>query len=444
MSSSPLPLAARLTPDGKFYGWTVAWGACAITFVTSGIGFYGQAVLLKPLRKAHHWSNGSVSGAIGLYYLIAGIVGILIGRRIDRLGIKRLIYMGTAIMTVAIIAVGYAHTLPILYLDFAVWAVGFGLGGGLVVSAMITRWFVLQRGQALSIALTGVSVGGLIFSPLTTKIIATSGLRTATLVLAIVVIAVAWPVATFVLADWPADYGLLPDGAVALDDHTDRLPSDRAVENVLLSATAQQRIWTRREASGTRAFWLVMVTATVLLTSQTGFLLHQVSFLTDRFSSAQTASLTLSAVAVASIISRAIIGQFVDAMSKRYLMAALMMMQAIAIFTVIHVENRIVTFVCVGVVGLTIGTIFMSQQLIIGEIFGMVSFPVIFGMVGMANNLGSAIGPTLVGWADDHTGSYVLPFTIGAIVTVGCAIAIAFARPPRGARAELADVARSR
>ena len=421
MPNRPLPVAGRLMGANGFYGWTVAWGCCALTFVTSGIGFYGQAVLLKPLRSAHHWSNASVSGAIGVYYFVAGVVGIFVGRHIDRLGIKRMVMVGTAIMTAAIVAIGYAHTLPVLYADFVVWAIGFGLAGGLVVSAMVTRWFVLLRGKALSVALTGVSVGGLIFSPLTTWIIGAHGLRAATLVLGVIVIAVAWPVALFVLAEWPAEYGLLPDNGVVVDTPFDDL----------LSASEQQRVWTRKEASGTRAFWLVTITATVLLTSQTGYLLHQLTFLTDRFSSRQAASYTLSAVALMSIISRVIIGRVVDRLTKRNLISVLMLIQAVAIFTVIHVTNRAVTFVCVGAVGFTIGTIFMAQQLIVGEIFGMVSFPVIFGVVGMANNLGSAIGPSLVGFAEDSTGSYVMPFTVGALLTLVCAVAIVFARPPQ-------------
>ena len=54
-----LPAAAK-----PFYGWWIALASTIILFVSSGIGFYGQGVILDPLTTNHGWSKATVSSAI--------------------------------------------------------------------------------------------------------------------------------------------------------------------------------------------------------------------------------------------------------------------------------------------------------------------------------------------------------------------------------------------
>ncbi|MEX2080245.1 MAG: MFS transporter, partial [Dehalococcoidia bacterium] len=75
--------------------------------------------------------------------------------------------------------------------------------------------------------------------------------------------------------------------------------------------------------------------------------------------------------------------------------------------------------------------------------FGIVSFGAIFGLVSMAGQVGSGVGPLGVGWLEDQTGSYTAPFIATAALTYAAAAVILLARPvpvrigPEG-RAEVA------
>jgi MFS family permease len=78
-----------------FYGWWIVLAGTAVLFVSSGIGFYGHGVILDPLRTAHGWSKATISSAVTLYFLTAGVMGIPIGRQIDRYGPKWVLIFGS-------------------------------------------------------------------------------------------------------------------------------------------------------------------------------------------------------------------------------------------------------------------------------------------------------------------------------------------------------------
>ena len=81
-----------------FYGWWIVLTGTVILFVSSGIGFYGHGVILDPLRTAHGWTKATMSSAVTLYFLTTGIMGMVIGRQIDRYGPKWLLLLGSVII----------------------------------------------------------------------------------------------------------------------------------------------------------------------------------------------------------------------------------------------------------------------------------------------------------------------------------------------------------
>jgi MFS family permease len=415
------PLASRVLPARVHYGWWIAVGSLALLFVTVGVGYYGLAVFLRPLQDEHGWSNGVVSGATGLYFTVSGLTGALIGPIIDRRGPLRLMTVGTLVLGGAVAAVGFVETVWQLYAVYLVMAVGFGLAASIGVNAMLARWFVHLRARAMSIAFTGVSLGGVVLAPLGTALVEQGGVALAAVVMGILVVAVAMPVVRAVLVWDPAEMGLQPDAGA---------PPPR-VGRAALGDDVQRREWRRVEAVRTVAFWALLVGYVLVLLAQTGFLLHQISFLEDRLGSRQAASFALSVTALGSILARLAVGSVADRVDKRWLTVGLFALQATAVLLVVHVDNVVLTYALVLVVGFTIGNIYMMQTLLATEIFGVVSIGAILGLLLLMTQLGSGVGPALVGALEDSTGSYVVPFTVTSVLTYVAAAAIVLARPPR-------------
>ena len=422
-TTAALPRLARLLPDSLYYGWVVAVGCSFLMLVGVGVGYYGLAVFLRPLQEVHGWSNAVVSGATGLYFSLSGITGALIGPHIDRRGPKPFMLGGSLLIGASVSLIGYVEEIWQLYLVYGVLAVAFGLATSVSVNAVMTRWFVTRRAKAMSISSTGISVGGMVLAPLGSKLIDVGGLELATPLMGLLVVVVAVPVLMFVIVADPAEVGLSPDGPSS--------SGSPQATRASLSASVQQRRWTRGEAVRTPAFWAMLVGFGIVLTAQTGFVIHQISFLETRVGSRSTAALALSVTAFGSIVARLAVGTFADRIDKKGLTIVLFLVQAAAVLGVVLTSNVAVTYLLTLVFGFTIGNVYMMMSLLVGEVFGTVSFATVFGLVSLVGQTGSGIGPFLVGALEDATGGYRVPFMITAGATALAAVAIATLRPPR-------------
>jgi len=273
----------------------------------------------------------------------------------------------------------------------------------------------------MSVSSTGISLGGVILAPVGAWLVEQGGLELAAPVMGLLVLVVTLPVLWGIIAFDPRQMGLHPDG---IDPALSLAQSGSRID-----AASQLRQWTRLEAMRTASFWIILIAFTMVLVAQTGFVIHQVAFLEERLGSRNAAALALSTTAFGSIVARLIVGLFADALDKRWLAAVLFAIQATATLLVLRVDGVAATYALTLTFGFTIGNIYMMQSLLVSEIFGMVSFGALFGIVALAGQAGSGLGPFIVGLLEDKTGGYDVPFTITALVSYAAAFVILFARP---------------
>jgi predicted MFS family arabinose efflux permease len=324
--------------------------------------------------------------------------------------------VGSVLLAASISLIGFVESVWQLYAVYAVLAVAFGLATSVSVNAVMTRWFVTKRARAMSISSTGISVGGMVLAPIGSKLIDIGGLELATPIMGLLVLAGALPVILLVIVADPAHMGLAPDGIA---------PGEVSMLRASLTDEVQRRVWTRRDAARTRTFWSLLVGFGIVLTAQTGFVIHQISFLEDRVGSRNTAALALSVTAFGSIVARLIVGAFADRIDKRLLTVALFVIQASAVAGIVITDNIPLTYALTLVFGFTIGNIYMMMSLLVGETFGMVSFGTVFGLVSLIGQVGSGAGPLAVGLIEDATGGYGAAFLSTAAATLVAAVIIA-------------------
>lgn len=418
------PIAYRLLPKTVFYGWYVAVACALLMFVGVGVGYYGLPIFLKPLTEDHGWSTTQVSWAPTIYFCVAGLTAAFVGPQVDRRGPVMFMVVGTVVNGVSAAFIGLVDQLWQLYLVYFIFAVAFGMSSAIAVNAIMTRWFIRKRALAMSISSTGVSLGGVVLAPVAAWLITAGGLELATPLLGALVIVIAMPVILLVIAWEPGQMGLRPDG------------DGEGVATVAARGTtlaSQNRSWSRGQALRTLGFWGIFIAFLLALIAQTGYVIHQVSFLEERLGSRNEAAFTLSVTAFGSIIARLLVGVFADGVDKRLLTVILFVVQGTAILLIIHTESITATWILTLVFGLTIGNIYMMQSLLVGELFGIVSFGSIFGLITLAGQVGSGLGPIGVGFLHDQTGGYGVPFTVTALLTYAAAVAILFAKPARDA-----------
>lgn len=419
MTATPdqLGIAPAQQRTGIFYGWWIALACCAITFVGTGLGVYGPGVFLAALHDRYGWSRGTISLATTGYFLASGVCGIFVGRWVDRHGPRALFAASAVLLAVAVLLLGRLTALWQLFPVYLLMAPGMAGLANIPVTALLTRWFVRKRAQALSIAMSGISIGGMVLVPLSVFIIDGWGLGPATVVLALMVLGVILPVTAFVIRRDPADAGSGPDGD----------PPREAATGFKFSGPLPD--WTREEAMRTRAFWVLVAAFSFGLAAQQAFLLHQISYLSGEFGRT-TASTVLSATAGASIIGRLALGTVSDRLDKRLMAAVCFAVQGCSILAVLHTDSLPLIYLATLAFGLTMGNSYIMLSLLGAECFGGASFGAIFGLLSVFVMAGSAFGPFFAGALADSSGGYLLPFTVAGVTGLLMAVLVVFARRP--------------
>jgi MFS family permease len=132
-------------------------------------------VFLHVLHEERGWSVSLISSAITCHFLLsAGIVARL-PTLYRRFGLAATTRAGGLAAGLGVLAWALAgdpwQLFPAALLSGAGWA----LTSGAAVNAMVAPWFERRRPAALSMALNGASVGGVLFAPLWALLISRLG-----------------------------------------------------------------------------------------------------------------------------------------------------------------------------------------------------------------------------------------------------------------------------
>ena len=210
---------------GFFYGWWIVIGGfmimatCYTAFVNCMSLF--QAQIVGDLGM----TIGEYNTGTSLASLISIVGTLIIGFLLDKINARAVAVGITALATVMLFGYSVASAPWHIYLLAALSGTIITAGARLFVSVIITNWFNLKRGFAVSLALCGSAFGGAILSPIVGNIIATSGWRFAFVVLAVICLVGSLPIAVIFFRSHPSDKGLQPYGAELTEDEIKAIES---------------------------------------------------------------------------------------------------------------------------------------------------------------------------------------------------------------------------
>jgi MFS family permease len=411
-----LPVSALVTRAPVHYGWVILAAGAFGSLMTMPGQTAGVSVFFDSIIADLGVSRASASAA----YAVGTLSGILpapvIGRWIDRRGPR---FTGIAIAGALALACGCMALVQsgiMLLLGFALLR-GTAIGGlGLVSQQIVNLWFVHRRGIAAAAASLGLAAGTMSFPLLTDQLISVYGWRGAYLALALLVVATMLPVAAILFRDRPETFGLATDAGLAAPVAREgwREPS-----------------FTRAEALGTGAFWLLTVA---------GFLTNAIgtALLLNHFSIMQAAGIArpeaLQVLVLYAIVQAAVTlgtGALLDHYEPRRLVPlAMLLLGAASVLPVLGDGGA-----AGWLYALSLGGAYGSQQAInaagYAQYFGRDHLGAIRGASVTFGTSGAAFGPLPFVASLDWTGSYVLALTGSAALCLGCCAASFLVGRPR-------------
>ena len=270
------------------YAWVVVTVVAVTLTIASGARFL-FGVVLKPMSEEFGWNRAQLTGAVMLAMIVLSICQPLVGILVDRIGAKKILVGGIALLGVSLIPLSFATSLWQIYLLYGVLT-SFGLAAAspVLATSIVGRWFTQKRGLAMSVATSGSAFGQLLIVPVATWIMLATSWQTTYRVLAVALLAVALPLSAIFLRD-------APRAAVAAGEAP---PAEDGL--------------TLREAVAHPAFWILAFGFVVCGWTMAFPNTHFLAYADDMGMSVLHAANTISVTAIFSILGSVLLGLAAD------------------------------------------------------------------------------------------------------------------------------------
>jgi MFS family permease len=408
----PLAQDTNQKAANAWRGWTVVAGICVMLMVTTGFGFYALGLYISTLNKQLGFSVSAMSGATALFFVTAGLTGVGVARLLRNFDPRPIVAVGGLVAGGALFSLGRVTQLWQVYLVYMVFGIGYGCNGLVISTTLVSRWFERQRAVALSIASTGLSLGGVLLTPLARRWLAELPLHTATSRIAVVYVVGTIPAALLFLRPWPARFGLGVDGKPA----------------TLLAAGETAPIatgMTFEHALQRREFWALTIAFVFALSAQVGAIAQLFKLSQDRIGNDSQAGRAVSLLALCSVTGRLIGSVVLPRIGNRRFTLICLAFQASGIFLLAFAKGSVAIYGSVVLFGFMLGNVLLLHPLLLASAFGVRDYPRIYGRSQLFTMSGVAAGPFVYGWLHDFGGGYRSAYLVGAAVSfLGAAVYI--------------------
>ena len=408
---------------GFFYGYVILGVVWLIYFANVGFFLYGTSAITAKMVADSVIGPTTVGIAVGLWTVMQGVCGPLVGRMIARRGVRLPFISGNALLAAATLLIGLLPASPILFVFLYGGLVGTGMGvaGILTCQSAVNEWFDRRKPPAMAVALSSGAIGGFVLPLVIRGAIALGGWRYGWFFVS-AGCAVLTLVSYTLLVDRPSDIDEVPDGVRFCASAAGRQSMPTAVS----ALPDMRKVW---HTSGFLAILLNYSTRTALYYSFSG---HMAIYLISQKVDYTAAVFVMSLVAISSLAARLATGVLADRLiASNVLLGFGNMLMAAGTVIVAFVPSIGVIFAGAVVFGIGGGFVNVALPLTIAGFYGSSNFAVINGWITPVNYVFGALGPLVTGYMAVYAGGYFLPFVVIAALAFTGGVAAAVVKRPQ-------------
>jgi MFS transporter, OFA family, oxalate/formate antiporter len=395
--------------------WVIA---AAGVFMQVALGaVYAWSVFRAPLVKQFGWSISEVTLTFTISIFVLGIAAFFGGLWLNRKGPRQVAITGGILYGLGVFLASFsANKLWWLYLSYGLIG-GIGLGLSYIVPvAVLVKWFPDRRGLITGIAVGGFGAGALITAPVATRLIQSIGVLNtfAWLGIAYLIVTV---IASLFMQNPPE--GWRPEGWTPTASQT----SQRAGRDYTLGEALKTWQW--------YALWLLLFLNTfagISIISQEAPIFQEL--------------VGVSAVVAASMVGIASIGNAFgrvfwawvsDLITRRATFFVMFGAQVLLFWFLPGVATVTVMTIVAFVVLMCYGGGFGTMPAFAADYFGSKNVGPIYGLMLTAWGCASAVGPLLIAYMRQSTGSYSGALhVIAGVMAISALVPILVSRPGGG------------
>jgi OFA family oxalate/formate antiporter-like MFS transporter len=368
--------------------WVIAAAGVLMQVALGAV--YAWSVFRAPLIKQFGWSITEVTLTFTISIFVLGISAFFGGLWLNRKGPRIVAITGGALYGLGVFLASYsANRLWWLYLTYGVIG-GIGLGLSYIVPvAVLVKWFPDRRGLITGVAVGGFGAGALITAPLATRLIESVGVLSTFAYLGIAYLIVTVVAALFMQN--PPE-GWRPQGWTPTASET----SQRAGHDYTLGEALRTWQW--------YALWLLLFLNTVAgisIISQEAPIFEEIVGV-----SAVVAASMVGVASIGNAFGRVFWAWVSDLISRRATFLVMFLIQVLLFWFLPSVTAVSLMTTLAFVVLMCYGGGFGTMPAFAADYFGSKNVGPIYGLMLTAWGSASAVGPLLIAYMRQMTGSY--------------------------------------
>jgi len=374
-------------------------------------------LFMEDIGHEFGWSRTAVTAGVSVGF-VAGIFSPAVGVLVDRFRPRNVILVSTATFGAALAAMGL---LPGNYSLFLALSFVLGLAGGsgagpLSYFSLLPRWFDRRLGLSIGVANMGIGLGMMVMPLVGQELVHFHGWRGAYFVLSGMVLCIALPTAALLVWNGP---------------RTAKPPQ----QEMRSTPEPAPFAFSTKDALGTRLFWLLSLTAFLVMSTVAASIVHLFPLLTDRGLSGQAAARIAALLAALGLLSSLSTGILLDYMAPWVVGLLFYFCVAAGAAFLPHDVGSWGLIGAVTLIGIGSGLEENLLPYMIRKYFGRTNFGAIYALVGIAFSSGIVVGPLIAAQAYDRFGSYTPAFSGLALAALVGALLMVIG--VRGATAQL-------
>ncbi|SEG75940.1 Sugar phosphate permease [Thermomonospora echinospora] len=401
-SSSAAPVPATTTAGTGRPPHGVLTALCITEITSWGVLYYAFPVLAPAITVDTGWSTPAITAAFSAALVIAALVGIPVGRLLDRHGPHALMTTGSVLATTAVVGLALAPSLA----WFAVAWMLAGVAQAAVLYqpafAALTRYYGPRHLAALTTLTLVAGLASTVFAPLTDALAAHLSWRGVYLTLAAILAAVTIPLHALALRrPWPPPHN---------HPHHD-------------TTAAHHRTTQVRRITRSRPFWMLAAALTLSAFAMYAVLTNLITLLTTRGATPTTAAWALGLGGLGQVAGRLGYGALTRRTTVRSRTVGILALSAATTAALAVLPGPVVLLVTVAVLaGTTRGIATLLQATAVTDRWGTASYATLSGILAAPTTIAGAIAPWAGAALATTLGGYPALFALLAVIAAIAAV----------------------